>query len=223
VTIAEEPVDAVPPADRLRRQPRQARSRARVRRLIEAAERVLISDGVEGLTTTRVAVEAGVSVGSLYQYLPDRFAVIDALAAMYLDKLEALMDGFVAAAAAQRWPDPVGVLIDGFAGIYRTEPGFRALWFGTGLSDRTRDADSAHKRRMAQGVRRTLVVLDLAVDGPDLRTASEAAVLAADALIQEAFRRDPAGDPALLSEAKTMLRGYLATISVRPPHTEENQ
>jgi hypothetical protein len=42
---------------------------------------------------------------------------------------------------------------------------------------------------------------------------SEAAVIAADALLQEAFRRDPTGDPTLLDELKTILRGHLATVA----------
>ncbi|OIJ67814.1 TetR/AcrR family transcriptional regulator [Streptomyces mangrovisoli] len=199
----------------LRRTPRQARSRARLVRVLDAAERLLVREGVAALTTTRVAAEAGVSVGSLYQYLPDRDAIIDSLAAGYFAKLEAAMDELVRAAAVERWPDPVGVLIDAFAALYRTEHGFRALWFGSGLTERTRAADREHKLRMADGVRGVLVALGLAVDDVRLERACRAAVLAADALAQEAFRRDPEGDAALLEEAKAMLRAYLGVVTGR--------
>ncbi|MER6267537.1 TetR/AcrR family transcriptional regulator [Streptomyces sp900105755] len=199
----------------LRRTPQQARSRARLARVLKAAERVLIAEGVPALTTTRVAVEAGVSVGSLYQYLPDRDAIIDALAATYFARLEAVMEDFVRGAAAERWSDPVGVLIDTYAGLYRTEQGFRALWFGSGLTERTRAADREHKRRMADGVRRVLLALGIAADTEGLGPACHAAVLAADALAQEAFRRDAEGDAALLDEAKVMLRGYLTALAAR--------
>ncbi|MEU2421254.1 TetR/AcrR family transcriptional regulator [Streptomyces sp. NPDC007851] len=202
----------------LRRTPQQARSRARLARVLEAAERVLVAEGVQALTTTRVAAEAGVSVGSLYQYLPDRDAIVDALAATYFARLEAVMAEFAHSAAAERWPDPVGVLIERYAGLYRTEHGFRALWFGSGLTDRTRAADREHKRRMADGVRRVLLALGVADDTEELGRACHAAVLAADALAQEAFRRDAAGDTALLDEAKTMLRGYLTAIAARQEH-----
>ncbi|MEW1776966.1 TetR/AcrR family transcriptional regulator [Streptomyces sp. NPDC086777] len=199
----------------LRRTPQQARSRARLARVLKAAERVLIAEGVPGLTTTRVAAEAGVSVGSLYQYLPDRDAIIDALAATYFAQLEAVMEEFVRDAATERWSDPVGVLIDTYAGLYRAEQGFRALWFGSGLTDRTRAADREHKRRMADGVRRVLLALGIAGDTAGLGPACHAAVLAADALAQEAFRRDAEGDAALLDEAKVMLRGYLTALADR--------
>ncbi|RPE38017.1 TetR family transcriptional regulator [Streptomyces sp. Ag109_O5-1] len=199
----------------LRRTPQQARSKARLAMVLKAAERVLVAEGVGALTTTRVAAKAGVSVGSLYQYLPDRDAIIDALAAGYFTQLEAVMDAFVRAAAVERWPDPVGVLIDAYAALYRTEHGFRALWFGSGLTDRTREADREHKRRMADGVRRILLALGVAADTDALGRACHAAVLTADALAQEAFRRDAEGDTALLDEAKVMLRGYLTAITGR--------
>jgi AcrR family transcriptional regulator len=156
-------------------------------------------------------------VGSLYQYLPDRAAIIDALAARYFAQIEAVMDDLVRAAPAQRWADTVGVLVDAFAALYRTEHGFRALWFGSGMTERTRAADRAHKRRMADGVRRVLLALGLAHDDERLTRSCHAAILAADALAQEAFRRDPQGDTALLEEAKVMLRGYLTVIAGRRP------
>ncbi|MET8453861.1 TetR/AcrR family transcriptional regulator [Streptomyces sp. NPDC005209] len=204
-----------PGAVPLRRTPRQARSRARLARVLEAAERVLVDEGVEALTTTRVAAAAKVSVGSLYQYLPDRDAIIDALAAGYFARLEAVMDDFVRTAAARDRDDPVGTLIDAFAALYRTEHGFRALWFGSGLTERARSADREHKRRMADGVRRLLLALDLAEDDEALGRACHAAFLAADALAQEAFRRHAEGDAALLDEAKTMLRAYLTQVTAR--------
>ncbi|WSQ13615.1 TetR family transcriptional regulator [Streptomyces sp. NBC_01231] len=199
----------------LRRTPQQARSRARLARVLETAERVLVDEGVEALTTTRIAAQARVSVGSLYQYLPDRGAIIEALAAGYFAKLEAVMDDLVRAAAAERWHDPVGVLVDAYAEIYRTEHGFRALWFGSGLTERTRAADREHKRRMADGIRRILLALGLVTDDEALARACHAAILTADALAQEAFRRDTEGDAALLDEAKTMLRGYLTAVAAR--------
>ncbi|MET7656929.1 TetR/AcrR family transcriptional regulator [Streptomyces sp. NPDC005486] len=199
----------------LRRTPRQARSKARLALMLEAAERILVGEGVEALTTTRVAAEAKVSVGSLYQYLPDRDAIIDALASGYFARLEDVMDDLVRTAARERWDDPVGALIDTFARVYRTEHGFRALWFGSGLTERTRAADREHKRRMADGIRRVLLVLGVARDDETLARACHAAILAADALAQEAFRRAPEGDTDLLDEAKAMLNCYLTEVVAR--------
>jgi AcrR family transcriptional regulator len=59
-----------------RKQPRQARSTRLVADILEAAVRVLVRDGVHRFTTARVAETAGVSVGSLYQYFPNREAIL---------------------------------------------------------------------------------------------------------------------------------------------------
>jgi AcrR family transcriptional regulator len=65
----------VPTALEPRKKPTQERSTATVDAIVEAAIRILRRDGWAGLTTTRVAARAGVSVGSLYQYFPNRAAI----------------------------------------------------------------------------------------------------------------------------------------------------
>jgi AcrR family transcriptional regulator len=56
--------------------PQQARSQRLVAAILEAAIRVLARDGASAFTTIRVAERAGVSVGSLYQYFPDKQAIL---------------------------------------------------------------------------------------------------------------------------------------------------
>lgn len=200
----------------LRRTPRQARSRQKLARVLEVADRLLVAEGAEALTTTRVAAEAGVSVGALYQYLPDRDAIVDTLADRYLTRLEALMGSFVERASQETWPDPVAVLVDGFADLYRSQPGLRALWFGQHLTERTREADRAHRHTMATEVHRILVAQRRLPDDPASASACYAAFLAADAIIQDAFRTDADGSSDLLDHLKVMLRAYLEQLGPSP-------
>lgn len=65
----------MPTALKPRKKPSQERSAATVDAIVEAAIRILRRDGWSGLTTTRVAERAGVSVGSLYQYFPNRASI----------------------------------------------------------------------------------------------------------------------------------------------------
>jgi AcrR family transcriptional regulator len=62
-----------------RKRPVQARSRATVRALIEATAQVLVTRGYERSTTDAVAERAGVSIGTLYQYFPNKESLVAAL------------------------------------------------------------------------------------------------------------------------------------------------
>jgi AcrR family transcriptional regulator len=134
-----------------------------------------------------------VSVGSLYQYLPDKGAIVQALARRYLADFEGLMGELErdAIRGGAGWDDPVGLLIDEFSERYRELPGYRALWFGRELSDELREADRENKVALARGVRKIAVALGLARDDDYLRVASRAGVLVTDSILQEAFRSDP--------------------------------
>ena len=59
-----------------RKQPQQARSSELVASILEAAVQVLASEGAQRFTTARVAERAGVSIGSLYQYFPNKAAIL---------------------------------------------------------------------------------------------------------------------------------------------------
>lgn len=63
----------------MRKEPRQARSRATVDAIVQAGARVLGDQGWAGFTTNKVAEVAGVSIGSLYQYFPDKLSLIEAV------------------------------------------------------------------------------------------------------------------------------------------------
>lgn len=84
------------PALNRRKSPRQDRSIATVDAIFEATIQVLLSDGPIRLNTTRVARRAGVSVGTLYQYFPNKqallFAVLERHLAMLADAMEGACD-----------------------------------------------------------------------------------------------------------------------------------
>lgn len=67
-----------------RKQPSQLRSRAKVEEILNATRNILINDGLEKLTTNLVAKRANMSVGSLYQYFPNKFAIISELFNLWL-------------------------------------------------------------------------------------------------------------------------------------------
>ncbi len=80
-----------------RKSPRQARAAVTVEAIFEATLQVLLSAGPARLNTTLIAERAGVSVGTLYQYFPNKQALLLAVLERYLDQL---MERLEAACAA---------------------------------------------------------------------------------------------------------------------------
>jgi AcrR family transcriptional regulator len=84
-----------------RRSPRQTRSRATWEAILEAAAQILERHGAAALTTNRIAERAGVSIGSLYQYFPNKHAVLAELirrelgSALLSGRLKALIAALV--------------------------------------------------------------------------------------------------------------------------------
>src|SRR4030088_2670530 len=70
-----------------RKSPVQARSAASVDAILEATIQVLLAAGKERLTTTKVAARAGVAVGTLYQYFPNKSALLQAALKRHLDEV----------------------------------------------------------------------------------------------------------------------------------------
>lgn len=204
---------------RVRREPRQARSRARVAQILAAADGILSLEGFEALTVRRIAQEASVPVGSIYQFFPDKAAVVDALAHGYIGEFDAaiarLVEGAEDAGDGDGWADPVGRLVDEFANLYRSRPGYVALWSGRHLSPELARADETNNLAIAAGVRRILVARGILHDGPDLERNAQVAVRVADALLQFAFAGAAGGDELILQELKTLLRLYLTDLAGR--------
>jgi AcrR family transcriptional regulator len=72
---------------RQRKQPVQRRSQATIEAILTATLQVLLTSGYPSLTTTRVASRAGVSVGTLYQYFPDKRSLVTALEVRYFERM----------------------------------------------------------------------------------------------------------------------------------------
>lgn len=71
-----------------RKKPKQDRARVTVEAIVEATTRILEEDGLAGLSTNRVARVAGVSVGSLYQYFPNKEALVAEVRARFAARFE---------------------------------------------------------------------------------------------------------------------------------------
>jgi AcrR family transcriptional regulator len=97
-----------------RKRPVQARSETTVWVLLDAGIQVLLAVGYRRLTTTRVAERAGVSIGSLYQYFPNRQALVAAVLERYLDEIFASIEADCRTLAGAGLEDLATGLVDAF-------------------------------------------------------------------------------------------------------------
>lgn len=86
--------------------PRQARARERVEAILAAAREIIETDGVEPLSTQRIAQVAGIPVGSVYQFFPNKHSIVLELAKRSLVPMNALVDSTSPAPAGDDlwWP-----------------------------------------------------------------------------------------------------------------------
>lgn len=116
-------------ASGMRRQPRQARSQERVNQILDVAEQMFISEGYDATTTNAIAARAKVPIGSLYQFFPDKAAIVQALTTRYM---ELLHQRFVSLHTAKTANLPLSTyveqVIDAIDQFFTDHPGYHAIF-----------------------------------------------------------------------------------------------
>lgn len=102
---------------------KQARSKATVDAIIEAATRILAETGWASLNTNAIAARAGVSVGSIYEYFPNKQAILDVIIDQHLEAGEALLAEAASEIRGPVAPDSVvEALVSGFIRLHSDDP-----------------------------------------------------------------------------------------------------
>lgn len=88
-----------------KKRPKQARSKASFDAIVDGAARLLRERGYEALTTNHIAEHAGVGIATLYEFFPNKEAIVAELAARLMTRVEANMEeAFAEAAGRDPWP-----------------------------------------------------------------------------------------------------------------------
>ncbi len=212
-TPAKTPAPAEP---EVRRVPTQDRSRARVARILEAATEVFADQGFDAATTELIAERAGTSIGSLYQFFPNKRSLLEAIGRQYFDDVRALFDRLLIEASARvdgDWLSFVDDAIEAFWTLDQSSKAFRAVWLNVHRSGEFLSEGDALNRSMAE----RLAPL-LGVAAPRLAPARRILVATIvvetlSALLFLALRRDPRAARKVIDEAKVLVRGYLAPFA----------
>ena len=213
--------------DAYRRRPRQSRGQQRVELLLTSAAEVIAEQGIAAATAEAIALRAKTAKGSLYQFFPNRDAVLAALALRYADEMRAIHE--------RAFPmDPHGLslerLIDRIvrplAEFHDRNPAFRRV-FATneGPADDTRSAPVRLRAQLFDSFVDRLDVLFAARNprwpAKDRRRAALVSASVGQAVLARRSRAPAAEKKALLDELKRLLVGYLSPFldeaPARPP------
>jgi len=179
--------------------------------MLEATARVLVKRGFDGLTTNLVAHTAGVSVGTLYQYFPNKAALVGALIEKHVEDMSALCLAELTRVAREPLGVAIRSVIEALIRAHAVEPELHRVLTEqvprVGRMAKLRDID-ALVHRMVAGLLATRKA-ELAIQDPELT--AFILVSAIEAITRRAtlFSPELLRDPRLVDEACMMVRRYL--------------
>jgi len=195
-----------------RKFPRQERARATVEAIIVATAQLLRRQGYEALTTARVAERAGVSIGSLYQYFPNKQALAAAVVDHHGDEVLASFVQAVEARRHETLAESVEAMI-GFALVsHPHEPGLHRV-----LNELAPRLGRAEKTRrisggIADAIARTLRRHDAEI-APDLDVGEAAALIETvlETVAHRAIQHHPVsmGADRMAAQCRRLIMAYL--------------
>ena len=115
-----------------RRKPTQKRAKERVEKILATASEMISETGSDAVRMTEVAARAGVPIGSLYQYFPDKAAILRTLAVRFMEATrELLSEALEGTTSVEDGLARIDGLIEGYYATVLNEPVIRDVWSGT--------------------------------------------------------------------------------------------
>jgi AcrR family transcriptional regulator len=197
----------------LRRVPTQERSKARLERILDVADTVFAQVGYDAATMEEIAARAETSIGSLYQFFPNKKALFAALRTRYLDRAQGLLETMLAAGALERpWPMVLDEIIEAFWRFHCDLPGFRAVWVHQSITAEMLDAGDKLNQVMAARGAEFIGFIAPNVSPARRVVVASALVEMVSALLFVAVRRKDSEAKRLVAETKVMARAYLEAV-----------
>jgi AcrR family transcriptional regulator len=193
----------------VRRTPVQERSSGTVKQIFQAASALLGRVPLEEITTSRIAAEAGVSVGALYRFFPDKQAIIDGIAVERVEEFRASLERCLESSDGLDPRAFFDLVIDAYVAFLDAHPDFRTIALGRHISASTRERQTRPDVGPAAIVKRFILDrLGLEVP-PDLDLKLRIVSEAGDRLIAYAYERPEEERASVIAELKQMLAKYL--------------
>jgi AcrR family transcriptional regulator len=197
-----------------RRAPQQARSSETVKTILDAASALLARLPFEQVTTSRIAEEAGLSVGALYRFYHDKQEIFDAIAVRELAEFRGEIEKTVHTRHLLFSPrKSLDRILDSYIAFLERRPHFRELALGQHISERTRESQSDPETGPG-GILQDLLVKKFGMKpGKRLQSRIRIAAEVGDRLIAYAYNQPtPQQRAEVIEELKELLAGYLLRI-----------
>jgi AcrR family transcriptional regulator len=195
-----------------RRAPIQDRSRGRVERMLVVAAELIAAKGSDALRMAEVAEKAEVSIGTIYQYFPDKSAIVRTLAERYNSQgRECIRTELGKVHDREGLGTAFAGLVDTYYGMFLAEPVMRDIWSGTQADKALRDLDLADSRANGAVLGEILARLWPAADRAELVALAVLTMQLGQATMRLAISVERAEGDALVAAFKRMaLRELLA-------------
>ena len=184
--------------------------------ILAAAQQIIVRDGLDGLSMRGLAEEAGVPIGTVYQFFVDKAGVLDTLVHRHGLSMQGMIDEIGSFRRSHPWQAVIAELYRLQVERLRADPAYVAIWVERQLSPMAQRQDDRDVENFTDLLTELLAAQEHLVPSDRLRTVCRVATQAADSLLYLAFRVDPAGDPTTLEEALRILQLYLADIAADP-------
>ncbi len=126
-----------------RRIPTQERSREKYELILNTAKRLIGTHGNDAVSMREIAKESGVAISSIYQYFPDKNAILAAIMQGYFSRIRAMITAFVEDCEdLQTFTEGLAQGIDVFYQLFRDEPVLATIWAGVQANTQLRDLDA---------------------------------------------------------------------------------
>jgi AcrR family transcriptional regulator len=202
-----------------RKQPAQARAKATVRAILDATAQVLVEIGCDRATTNIIARRAGVSVGSLYQYFPNKEALVTALSERHMAEIATMLVGEVAALRGRPLPAAIRSLIEALLRAHAVEPELHRVLIEQVPRLSGFEQIASMDRMFVEIIRRELELRDEPLRPRDLELAVFVLVHAVQGITHAAVLERPGalGDGRLAQEITDLVLRYLVGDAPREP------
>ncbi|WFU09395.1 TetR family transcriptional regulator [Rhizobium sp. CB3090] len=200
-----------------RRIPSQQRGRERVERILSVAMELIEKNGSDALRMGDIVEKAGVSFGSLYQYFPDKTAIIRVLAERFNEQGRQCVESELARVqSAADLQGALGSIIDGYYAMFRDEPVMRDIWHATQADKLLQEIDAQDMEWHSQAFLAVLHRLWPARDPEELARIARLTMQLVAAAVRYAISIEKEEGDRAIALFKAMLPADIGAVSETP-------